>query len=123
MAVNGNARHGEHSAAELDRVQRNHLSLVRVEPIAPTVIGVVTQWAEEHGVDCEAEAVVDLAERLREERWKLAFAENGVLVGEAVTEALLAQARNLRAEEWAARNRLRILADQVRLTLGEYGLL
>lgn len=116
-------RYGEHSAAELDRVTRNTLALVRVEPTEPTVIDIIEQWAEDCEVGCAAATIVELAERLRVDRWRLAFSENGVLVGSSVVEALHEQTKLTKAEEWPARNRLRILADQVQTTLTEYGLL
>ena len=64
-----------------------------------------------------------MAERLRHERWRLAFSENGVLVGASVVEALREQAKLVKADAWPARNRLRMMAERVRMTLGEYGLL
>ena len=116
-------KYGEHSAARMDRVTRNALALVTVEPAVPTVMDIIVEWASDHGVGCPAEAIVALAERLREDRWRLAFAEDGALVGASVVEALAEQARLLAADEWPARNRLRILADQVEATLGAHGLL
>ena len=110
-------------AAEFDRVRRNSFALVKAEPMTPTVIEIVTEWAEERRVTCSAASVVNLAERLRQERWRLAFSENGVLVGSAVVDALREQTSLIRAEAWPARNHLRLLAEHVRATLGEHGLL
>lgn len=107
----------------IDRVRRNTLALVRVEPAPTTVIDIIEEWNGACGAGCTAAAIVDLAERLRIDRWRLAFAEDGVLVGQALEDAIRHQAQLLTSEEWPSKNRLRQLADQVRTTLGEYGLL
>ena len=116
-------KYGEGSAARLDRVVRNAFALVKVEPAPTTVIDIIKEWDSDCGAGCTAAAIVDLAERLRVDRWLLAFSEDGALVGQALVDAIAEQTRRLRSEEWPARNRLRMLADQVQATLGEFGLL
>lgn len=101
----------------LRRMTRNRLVIVKAKP-AETPSQVVFRWAEESDVD--RENAIELLERLRR---SLPFEEDGCLQGGAILDAIELQATLMRECDWAAANRLRISADNLREQFTQLGLL
>jgi len=113
------ATYGEHSAAAIDRVWRNTVTVEKSDR-AETPLEAMVAWAEEIGFE-DGDALLALAERLRES--DLLFSEDGMLVGSRIVSAMRAQAKLYQRDKWAAGNRLRLLSDRVHGALAELGLL
>ena len=118
----GDVRYGETSAAMMRRAERNTTVALRVVNADVGIPSeVIWAWNEENGVGADPRDLLDLMERLRESA--LFFDEDGKLLGEGISSAIREQADRLPQTDWAAKAKLRLLAQQVRLTLGEMGLL
>jgi len=115
-------RLGIRAAAVFRRMDRNCVSLVPVPAKrAETPTQAIFAWAEECEVPADPADLVELAKRLRGSR--LLVGEDGVLEGKRITAAIQEQADLYGANEWPAKNKLRMLACRIRGTLGEMGLM
>lgn len=112
-------RVGETSAAILDRMCRNTVP-VEKSGRAGTPVEVIFEWADGIGFAGDRRTLIDLAERLRDAS---AFAEDGMLVGLRLVEAVEAQSGLYARDKWPAANKLRFLANRMREVLGGLGLL
>ena len=81
----------------------------------------VMGWADERGIQLDAEALGELCGRLRGSR--MLFEEDGGLQGSSIVGALREQAKLLQPENWANARLLLSLADRAQGTLDGMGLL